>query len=132
MVRRLAGCVDAFSAVLQHADLSDEGDWIRLGVSKLRISSCLWASYVSWAHMYAFLFQAIPQITTLAWYTTLVPLLMVLGITAVKDLVDDVVRMCPCNSPLTAVSLVFSLAISPLYFEVIKITFPHLSSKGSP
>ncbi|XP_019496153.1 PREDICTED: phospholipid-transporting ATPase IC [Hipposideros armiger] len=36
--------------------------------------------------------QAIPQITTLAWYTTLVPLLMVLGITAVKDLVDDVAR----------------------------------------
>lgn len=36
--------------------------------------------------------QAIPQITTLAWYTTLVPLLMVLGITAIKDLVDDVAR----------------------------------------
>lgn len=36
-------------------------------------------------------FQAIPQITTLAWYTTLVPLLMVLGITAIKDLMDDVV-----------------------------------------
>eukprot|EP00069_Balaena_mysticetus_P011195 bmy_07077T0 len=34
--------------------------------------------------------QAIPQITTLAWYTTLVPLLVVLGITAIKDLVDDV------------------------------------------
>lgn len=36
--------------------------------------------------------QAIPQITTLAWYTTLVPLLLVLGITAIKDLVDDVAR----------------------------------------
>uniref|UniRef100_A0A5G2RHE8 Phospholipid-transporting ATPase n=1 Tax=Sus scrofa TaxID=9823 RepID=A0A5G2RHE8_PIG len=36
--------------------------------------------------------QAIPQITTLAWYTTLVPLLVVLGITAIKDLVDDVAR----------------------------------------
>ncbi|XP_028916802.1 phospholipid-transporting ATPase IC [Ornithorhynchus anatinus] len=36
--------------------------------------------------------QSIPQITTLAWYTTLVPLLLVLGITAVKDLVDDVAR----------------------------------------
>lgn len=42
--------------------------------------------------MYVFyFFQTIPQITTLAWYTTLVPLLMVLGITAIKDLVDDVV-----------------------------------------
>ncbi|XP_044790512.1 phospholipid-transporting ATPase IC isoform X2 [Bubalus bubalis] len=36
--------------------------------------------------------QAIPQISTLAWYTTLVPLLVVLGITAIKDLVDDVAR----------------------------------------
>uniref|UniRef100_UPI00398E54CE phospholipid-transporting ATPase IC isoform X1 n=2 Tax=Pristiophorus japonicus TaxID=55135 RepID=UPI00398E54CE len=36
--------------------------------------------------------QAIPQISTLAWYTTLVPLLVVLGITAVKDLIDDIAR----------------------------------------
>ncbi|XP_043370241.1 phospholipid-transporting ATPase IC isoform X1 [Dermochelys coriacea] len=36
--------------------------------------------------------QTIPQITTLSWYTTLVPLLLVLGITAVKDLVDDIAR----------------------------------------
>ncbi|CAH7029259.1 Atp8b1 [Phodopus roborovskii] len=36
--------------------------------------------------------QAIPQISTLAWYTTLLPLLLVLGITAIKDLVDDVAR----------------------------------------
>uniref|UniRef100_A0A452TGW2 Phospholipid-transporting ATPase n=1 Tax=Ursus maritimus TaxID=29073 RepID=A0A452TGW2_URSMA len=36
--------------------------------------------------------QAIPEISTLAWYTTLVPLLVVLGITAIKDLVDDVAR----------------------------------------
>ncbi|KAM9225592.1 phospholipid-transporting ATPase IC [Dugong dugon] len=36
--------------------------------------------------------QTIPQITTLAWYTTLVPLLLVLGVTAIKDLVDDVTR----------------------------------------
>uniref|UniRef100_A0A2K6UJF6 Phospholipid-transporting ATPase n=1 Tax=Saimiri boliviensis boliviensis TaxID=39432 RepID=A0A2K6UJF6_SAIBB len=39
-----------------------------------------------------FFFQAIPQISTLAWYTTLFPLLLVLGITAIKDLVDDVAR----------------------------------------
>ncbi|XP_072808252.1 phospholipid-transporting ATPase IC isoform X2 [Vicugna pacos] len=36
--------------------------------------------------------QTIPQISTLAWYTTLVPFLVVLGITAIKDLVDDVAR----------------------------------------
>uniref|UniRef100_A0A8D2MEE9 Phospholipid-transporting ATPase n=1 Tax=Zonotrichia albicollis TaxID=44394 RepID=A0A8D2MEE9_ZONAL len=36
--------------------------------------------------------QAIPEISTLSWYTTLVPLLLVLGITAVKDLVDDIAR----------------------------------------
>uniref|UniRef100_A0A803W131 Phospholipid-transporting ATPase n=1 Tax=Ficedula albicollis TaxID=59894 RepID=A0A803W131_FICAL len=36
--------------------------------------------------------QSIPQISTLSWYTTLVPLLLVLGITAVKDLVDDIAR----------------------------------------
>nr|XP_028605242.1 phospholipid-transporting ATPase IC [Podarcis muralis] len=36
--------------------------------------------------------QCIPQITTLSWYTTLIPLLLVLGITAIKDLVDDIAR----------------------------------------
>uniref|UniRef100_H2ZWK6 Phospholipid-transporting ATPase n=1 Tax=Latimeria chalumnae TaxID=7897 RepID=H2ZWK6_LATCH len=36
--------------------------------------------------------QGIPQISTLPWYTTLVPLVIVLGITAIKDLVDDVAR----------------------------------------
>uniref|UniRef100_A0A673YHB3 Phospholipid-transporting ATPase n=1 Tax=Salmo trutta TaxID=8032 RepID=A0A673YHB3_SALTR len=36
--------------------------------------------------------QIIPEITTLPWYTTLVPLVLVLGITAIKDLVDDLVK----------------------------------------
>lgn len=36
--------------------------------------------------------QVIPDITTLPWYTTLVPLVVVLLITALKDLVDDLVR----------------------------------------
>uniref|UniRef100_A0A8C2C5J2 Phospholipid-transporting ATPase n=1 Tax=Cyprinus carpio TaxID=7962 RepID=A0A8C2C5J2_CYPCA len=36
--------------------------------------------------------QIIPQISTLPWYTTLVPLVLVLGITAIKDLVDDLAR----------------------------------------
>ncbi|MGH0144496.1 UNVERIFIED_CONTAM: hypothetical protein FKN15_042481 [Acipenser sinensis] len=38
--------------------------------------------------------QVIPQISTLPWYTTLVPLILVLGITAIKDLVDDIVSVC--------------------------------------
>ncbi|XP_045922026.1 phospholipid-transporting ATPase IC [Micropterus dolomieu] len=36
--------------------------------------------------------QIIPQITTLPWYTTLIPLVVVLGVTAIKDLVDDLAR----------------------------------------
>nr|XP_055036870.1 phospholipid-transporting ATPase IC [Misgurnus anguillicaudatus] len=36
--------------------------------------------------------QIIPQISTLPWYTTLVPLVLVLGITAIKDLADDLAR----------------------------------------
>uniref|UniRef100_A0A803TNG7 Phospholipid-transporting ATPase n=1 Tax=Anolis carolinensis TaxID=28377 RepID=A0A803TNG7_ANOCA len=51
--------------------------------------------------------QTIPQITTLSWYTTLIPLLLVLGITAIKDLVDDVVRTT------------FSLCLPLLIFKFI-------------
>ncbi|KAM4719636.1 phospholipid-transporting ATPase IC [Anableps anableps] len=36
--------------------------------------------------------QIIPDISTLPWYTTLIPLVIVLGITAIKDLVDDLAR----------------------------------------
>lgn len=36
--------------------------------------------------------QIIPSIATLPWYTTLIPLVVVLGITAIKDLVDDLAR----------------------------------------
>nr|XP_020456646.1 phospholipid-transporting ATPase IC [Monopterus albus] len=36
--------------------------------------------------------QIIPDISTLPWYTTLVPLVVVLGITAIKDLADDLAR----------------------------------------
>ncbi|MED6276848.1 Phospholipid-transporting ATPase IC, partial [Characodon lateralis] len=36
--------------------------------------------------------QVIPDIATLPWYTTLIPLVIVLGITAIKDLVDDLAR----------------------------------------
>uniref|UniRef100_A0A8D0ULQ0 Phospholipid-transporting ATPase n=1 Tax=Sus scrofa TaxID=9823 RepID=A0A8D0ULQ0_PIG len=37
--------------------------------------------------------QLIPQIASLAWYTTVMPLMVVLSITAVKDAIDDLV-MC--------------------------------------
>ncbi|KAM8872326.1 phospholipid-transporting ATPase IC [Synchiropus picturatus] len=36
--------------------------------------------------------QLIPDISTLPWYTTLIPLVVVLGVTAIKDLVDDLAR----------------------------------------
>uniref|UniRef100_A0A673UQJ3 Phospholipid-transporting ATPase n=1 Tax=Suricata suricatta TaxID=37032 RepID=A0A673UQJ3_SURSU len=36
--------------------------------------------------------QLIPQISSLAWYTTVIPLMVVLSITAVKDAIDDMER----------------------------------------
>ncbi|XP_067872451.1 phospholipid-transporting ATPase IC-like [Heterodontus francisci] len=36
--------------------------------------------------------QAIPAISTLPWYTTMIPLTFVLSVTAVKDLIDDIAR----------------------------------------
>ncbi|XP_070451711.1 phospholipid-transporting ATPase FetA isoform X2 [Equus przewalskii] len=36
--------------------------------------------------------QLIPQISSLAWYTTVIPLMVVLSITAVKDAIDDLKR----------------------------------------
>ncbi|XP_038633110.1 phospholipid-transporting ATPase IC-like isoform X2 [Scyliorhinus canicula] len=36
--------------------------------------------------------QAVPAIATLPWYTTMIPLTFVLGITAVKDINDDIAR----------------------------------------
>uniref|UniRef100_A0A8C9XZ91 Phospholipid-transporting ATPase n=1 Tax=Sander lucioperca TaxID=283035 RepID=A0A8C9XZ91_SANLU len=36
--------------------------------------------------------QIIPDIATLPWYTTLIPLVVVLGVTGIKDLVDDLAR----------------------------------------
>ncbi|KAF4025467.1 hypothetical protein G4228_017347, partial [Cervus hanglu yarkandensis] len=40
--------------------------------------------------LFLLLLQLIPQISSLAWYTTVVPLMVVLSITAVKDAIDDV------------------------------------------
>ncbi|XP_056400695.1 phospholipid-transporting ATPase IC-like [Hyla sarda] len=36
--------------------------------------------------------QLIPVISTVSWYTTFIPLVIVLGITAIKDLADDISR----------------------------------------
>uniref|UniRef100_A0A8D2ENC5 P-type ATPase N-terminal domain-containing protein n=1 Tax=Theropithecus gelada TaxID=9565 RepID=A0A8D2ENC5_THEGE len=36
--------------------------------------------------------QLIPQISSLTWYTTMTPLMVVLSITAVKDAIDDLVK----------------------------------------
>jgi phospholipid-translocating ATPase len=47
-----------------------------------------------------FLSQFIPQISSLAWYTTVIPLVVVLSITGVKDAIDDVVKWLPGLSSL--------------------------------
>lgn len=39
--------------------------------------------------------QLIPQISSLAWYTTVIPLVVVLSITGVKDAIDDLVKWLP-------------------------------------
>ncbi|XP_055453587.1 phospholipid-transporting ATPase FetA isoform X3 [Psammomys obesus] len=39
--------------------------------------------------------QLIPQISSLVWYTTVIPLVVVLSITGVKDAIDDVVKWLP-------------------------------------
>ncbi|XP_075040995.1 phospholipid-transporting ATPase IC-like [Mixophyes fleayi] len=55
----------------------------------------LWEQFRRIANAY-FLFlliiQTIPAISTVSWYTTLIPLVIVLGITAIKDLADDISR----------------------------------------
>ncbi|XP_073476414.1 phospholipid-transporting ATPase IC-like [Aquarana catesbeiana] len=42
--------------------------------------------------LFLLVLQFIPQIGTVSWYTTLIPLVIVLGITAIKDLSDDISR----------------------------------------
>uniref|UniRef100_A0A3B3ZMG9 Phospholipid-transporting ATPase n=1 Tax=Periophthalmus magnuspinnatus TaxID=409849 RepID=A0A3B3ZMG9_9GOBI len=41
---------------------------------------------------FLFVLQLIPQVSSLSWFTTAVPLTLVLGITAVKDAADDINR----------------------------------------
>uniref|UniRef100_A0A8W4F894 Phospholipid-transporting ATPase n=1 Tax=Sus scrofa TaxID=9823 RepID=A0A8W4F894_PIG len=45
--------------------------------------------------------QLIPQIASLAWYTTVMPLMVVLSITAVKDAIDDLVMWLPGENSLS-------------------------------
>lgn len=40
-----------------------------------------------------FISQLIPEISSLSWFTTIVPLVLVLAITAVKDATDDYVSV---------------------------------------
>ncbi|KAK2818941.1 hypothetical protein Q5P01_024502 [Channa striata] len=42
--------------------------------------------------LFLFILQLIPQISSLSWFTTAVPLILVLAITAVKDASDDINR----------------------------------------
>uniref|UniRef100_A0A671MIV0 Phospholipid-transporting ATPase n=1 Tax=Sinocyclocheilus anshuiensis TaxID=1608454 RepID=A0A671MIV0_9TELE len=51
--------------------------------------------------------QLIPEISSLSWFTTIVPLVLVLAITAVKDATDDYVRIysCPIHLAHTILSI---------------------------
>ena len=44
------------------------------------------------------MFSFIPQISSLSWFTTIVPLVLVLTITAVKDATDDYVSGFPSHT----------------------------------
>uniref|UniRef100_A0A8C2G0W7 Phospholipid-transporting ATPase n=1 Tax=Cyprinus carpio TaxID=7962 RepID=A0A8C2G0W7_CYPCA len=44
--------------------------------------------------LFLLILQLIPQISSLSWFTTIVPLVLVLSITAVKDATDDYVSLC--------------------------------------
>uniref|UniRef100_A0A8C5H513 Phospholipid-transporting ATPase n=1 Tax=Gouania willdenowi TaxID=441366 RepID=A0A8C5H513_GOUWI len=43
--------------------------------------------------LFLLVLQVIPQISSLSWFTTVVPLVLVLSVTAAKDATDDIVRM---------------------------------------
>uniref|UniRef100_A0A8C3UV23 Phospholipid-transporting ATPase n=1 Tax=Catharus ustulatus TaxID=91951 RepID=A0A8C3UV23_CATUS len=55
--------------------------------------------------LFLLILQLIPQISSLSWFTTIVPLVLVLTITAVKDATDDYVRLCPDHTWLSLYSL---------------------------
>uniref|UniRef100_A0AAQ5YM42 Phospholipid-transporting ATPase n=1 Tax=Amphiprion ocellaris TaxID=80972 RepID=A0AAQ5YM42_AMPOC len=49
--------------------------------------------------LFLLILQLIPQISSLSWFTTIVPLALVLSITAVKDATDDYVIISSCCFP---------------------------------
>uniref|UniRef100_A0AAQ5YFD2 Phospholipid-transporting ATPase n=1 Tax=Amphiprion ocellaris TaxID=80972 RepID=A0AAQ5YFD2_AMPOC len=44
--------------------------------------------------LFLLVLQVIPQISSLSWFTTVVPLVLVLSVTAAKDATDDIVTCC--------------------------------------
>ncbi|KAG6939693.1 putative ATPase phospholipid transporting 8B4 (putative), partial [Chelydra serpentina] len=44
--------------------------------------------------LFLLILQLIPEISSLSWFTTIVPLMVVFTITAVKDATDDCVSIC--------------------------------------
>lgn len=54
-------------------------------------STCMYLVHVYMCELFIFLPQSIPQISSVPYYTTLVPLIIVLLITAIKDGYDDIV-----------------------------------------
>uniref|UniRef100_A0A7N8XVP0 Phospholipid-transporting ATPase n=1 Tax=Mastacembelus armatus TaxID=205130 RepID=A0A7N8XVP0_9TELE len=44
--------------------------------------------------LFLLVLQVIPQISSLSWFTTVVPLVLVLSVTAAKDATDDIVSSC--------------------------------------
>nr|XP_020482645.2 probable phospholipid-transporting ATPase IM [Labrus bergylta] len=45
--------------------------------------------------LFLLVLQVIPQISSLSWFTTVVPLVLVLTVTAAKDATDDIVSTFP-------------------------------------
>uniref|UniRef100_A0A452TLB3 Phospholipid-transporting ATPase n=1 Tax=Ursus maritimus TaxID=29073 RepID=A0A452TLB3_URSMA len=73
--------------------------------------------------------QLIPQISSLAWYTTVIPLMVVLSITAVKDAIDDMVKWLP--GPLADMLLLSSSEPCGLtYIETAELDGPKITEPG--
>uniref|UniRef100_A0A8C1JUA7 Phospholipid-transporting ATPase n=1 Tax=Cyprinus carpio TaxID=7962 RepID=A0A8C1JUA7_CYPCA len=49
--------------------------------------------------LFLLILQVIPAISSLSWFTTVVPLVLVLTVTAAKDAIDDIVREVCCEPP---------------------------------
>lgn len=60
--------------------------------------------------------KLVPQISSLAWYTTVIPLIVVLSITGVKDAIDDVVKWLPGLPSLDLVIGLWAKKTSQNYF----------------